>query len=51
MRSLDKSRISSKIKVSLDAQHIRIQVQQAEAKLEHAHAALADMPRSPDMAS
>ena len=46
MRSLDESRISSKIKASLGVQHIRVQIQEAEAELERAHAALADMPKS-----
>jgi hypothetical protein len=46
MRLLDESRISSKIKASLGVQHIRVQIQEAEAELERAHAALADMPKS-----
>ena len=46
MLTLDESRISSKIKASLGVQHIRVQIQQAEAELERAHAALADMPKS-----
>lgn len=46
MLSLDESRINSKIQASLGVQHIRVQIQQAEAELEKAHAALADLPRS-----
>lgn len=46
MRSLDESRLDSKIKASLGVQHIRIQIQEAEAELERAHAALADLPKS-----
>lgn len=45
MKSLDESRIASKIQSSLGVQHIRVQIQQAEAELERAHAALADMPK------
>ena len=44
MPSLDETRINSKIKASLGVQHIRVQIQQAEADLERAHAALADLP-------
>lgn len=44
MPLLDESRINSKIKASLGVQHIRIQIQQAEAELERADAALADLP-------
>jgi hypothetical protein len=46
MKTLDESRIASKIKASLGVQHIRVQIEQAEAELERAHAALADLPRS-----
>jgi hypothetical protein len=46
MLSLDESRINSKIQASLGVQHIRVQIEQAEAELEKAHAALADLPRS-----
>jgi hypothetical protein len=46
MRLFDESRISSKMKASLSVQHIRVQIQQAEAELERAHAALADMPKN-----
>lgn len=46
MASLDESRIESKIRSSLGVQHIRLQIEQAEADLERSHAALADLPRS-----
>jgi hypothetical protein len=46
MLSLDESRINSKIQASLGVQHIRVQIQQAEAELEKAHAALAELPKS-----
>jgi hypothetical protein len=46
MLSLDESRINSKIQASLGVQHIRVQIQQAKAELEKAHAALADLPKS-----
>ena len=46
MLSLDESRINSKIQASLGVQHIRVQIQQAEAELVKAHAALADLPKS-----
>jgi len=44
MPSLDESRINSKIQASLGVQHIRIQIQQAEAELERADAALTELP-------
>lgn len=46
MNSLDKSRLESKIKASLGVQHIRVQIEQAEAELERAHTALRDLPAS-----
>jgi hypothetical protein len=46
MPSLDQTRINSKIQSSLGVQHIRVQIQQAEAELEKAHTALADLPVS-----
>lgn len=46
MLSLDESRINSKIQASLGVQHIRIQIQQAEAEIEQAETALADLPAS-----
>jgi len=46
MLSLDESWINSKIQASLGVQHIRVQIQQAEAELEKAHAALAELPKS-----
>lgn len=46
MASLDESRIQSKIQSSLGVQHLRLQIEQAEADLERSHAALADLPRS-----
>jgi hypothetical protein len=44
MTLFDQTRIESKIKASLGVQHIRVQIQQAEAELERAHAALANLP-------
>lgn len=46
MLSLDDSRINSKIQASLGVQHIRVQIQQAEAEIEQAETALADLPAS-----
>lgn len=46
MLSLDESRINSKIQASLGVQHIRVQIQQAEAEIEQAETALADLPAS-----
>jgi hypothetical protein len=46
MKSLDESRIHSKIQSSLGVQHIRIEIEQAEAEIERADAALADLPDS-----
>lgn len=46
MNALDKSRLESKINASLGVQHIRVQIEQAEAELERAHAALSDLPSS-----
>ena len=46
MSHFDESRIASKIKASLGVQHIRVQIEQAEAELERAHAALSDLPQA-----
>jgi hypothetical protein len=46
MLSLDERRINSKIQASLGVQHIRLQIQQAEAEIEQAETALADLPVS-----
>lgn len=46
MLSLDESRINSKIQASLGVQHIRVRIQQAEAEIEQAETALADLPAS-----
>ena len=46
MLSFDESRIKSKIQASLGVQHIRVQIETAEAELEKADAALADLPNS-----
>lgn len=46
MLSLDESRINSKIKASLGVQHIRLQIEQAEAEIAAAETALAELPAS-----